>query len=271
MTTVITHFFNEERMLQWWLPHHLQYFENGILINHSSTDRSVDVCRDLAPNWKVVNSQLETFDAINNDFEVMQYEASVNGWKMALNVTEFLICPGFEKKLGDFEGEDKWGFRTQGVIMVDEKPDVSPLVQEPLVNQKRYGFIEEKKRFRFSKHEGYGQLTLNGVRVKRPHRQRLVHRYLTGAYTPGRHSSHRNAEGPQHGAFVLWYGFCPWDKTARDRKLQFAARIPKTDRSVGMGTQHLMSKHQFDNDYTANLKLARDLSRIIIPPEDFVA
>ena len=34
--TVIAHFYNEEFMMEWWLKHHLNLFDHGILINHKS-------------------------------------------------------------------------------------------------------------------------------------------------------------------------------------------------------------------------------------------
>lgn len=202
MATVITHFHNEERMLQWWLPHHQKLFSDGILINHASTDRSVEVCRDLAPNWRVVDTELENFDAINNDFEVMKHEASVAGWKVALNVTEFLVVDRFDEKLAQMQAADKWAFKTQGVIMVDKDPANQARIDLPLVQQKHHGFIERRFRHR---------VVLSGKKVSKLTRQRVIHRHMTGGYGPGRHKSFRKTEGVEHDAFVFWYGFCPWD------------------------------------------------------------
>jgi len=96
MRTVITHFFNEEYLLPWWLKHHLKLFDHGILIDHGSTDNSADICRQLAPDWKLVKSRLTEFDAWLTDFEVMNFELQISGWKIVLNTTEFVIAnPGF--------------------------------------------------------------------------------------------------------------------------------------------------------------------------------
>ena len=51
---VISHFFNEAYLLPWWLEHHRQIFDHGVLIDWSSTDGSADICRQLAPGWEVV-------------------------------------------------------------------------------------------------------------------------------------------------------------------------------------------------------------------------
>ncbi len=91
-TTLISHFYNEEYLLPWWLMHHTKLFDHGILINRGSTDRSVEICRQFAPNWEVRDSKVPEFDAILVDQEVMDIEKEVNGWKMVLNTTEFLCC-----------------------------------------------------------------------------------------------------------------------------------------------------------------------------------
>ena len=90
MRTVITHFYNEEYLLPWWLQHHRPMFDHGILIDYGSTDASADICRTLAPEWRLVRSANPDFSALDVDFEVMQYEAGLPGWKIALNTTEFL-------------------------------------------------------------------------------------------------------------------------------------------------------------------------------------
>ena len=92
MTTLISHFYNEEYLLPWWLMHHTKLFDHGILINRSSTDRSVEICQQYAPHWEIRNSKVLEFDAIQVDHEVMDIEKEVTGWKMTLNTTEFLCC-----------------------------------------------------------------------------------------------------------------------------------------------------------------------------------
>lgn len=64
--------------------HHTKLFDHVILINRDSTDRSVEICRQFAPNWEVRDSKVPEFDAILVDQEVMDAEKEVNGWKMTL-------------------------------------------------------------------------------------------------------------------------------------------------------------------------------------------
>ena len=91
MKTVISHFYNEEYMLPWWLSHHRQYFDHGIMINYDSTDRSVEIIKEYCPTWEIVQSRNREFGAKACDAEVNDYERKVQGWKICLNTTEFLV------------------------------------------------------------------------------------------------------------------------------------------------------------------------------------
>lgn len=91
MKTVITHFYNEEYLLPWWLEHHKKHFDYGVLIDYHSTDRSVEICKEICPHWQVVTSIHTQFDAAACDYEIMFYESQIPDWKIALTTTEFLV------------------------------------------------------------------------------------------------------------------------------------------------------------------------------------
>jgi hypothetical protein len=95
MKTIISHFYNEEYLLPWWLKHHKQFFDHGIMIDYHSTDNSVNIIKEICPTWEVVESKNKEFDAAEVDVEVMEIESKLDGWRIVLNTTEFLI--------GDFE------------------------------------------------------------------------------------------------------------------------------------------------------------------------
>src|SRR5262245_4413723 len=75
MRVVVSHFFNEAYLLPWWLRHHRDIFDHGVLIDRYSTDGSADICRELVPSWEVVRSETAQFEAIKCDFEVMKHDA----------------------------------------------------------------------------------------------------------------------------------------------------------------------------------------------------
>ena len=72
--TIISHFYNEEYLLPFWLKHHSKMFDHGILIDYNSTDRSVDIIREICPTWEIIDSRNELFDAVLIDKEVEDIE-----------------------------------------------------------------------------------------------------------------------------------------------------------------------------------------------------
>ena len=52
--TVLTHFYNEEYLLPWWLSHHKKIFDHGILIDYHSTDRSREIIKAICPTWEII-------------------------------------------------------------------------------------------------------------------------------------------------------------------------------------------------------------------------
>lgn len=255
-------------MLKWWLPHHLNLFDHGILINHSSTDDSVDICRSLAPHWQLVNTRLSNFNALDNDFEVMRYEATVEGWKMALNVTEFLVCDPvtLEKTLTQMQSNKQLCLKTRGVVMVDCDPSLIANPNNSLIQQKHHGYIEEDYPYfgkSFSRlRTGYYKYALkSGLRKKtKGSRNRIIHAHVTGAYELGRHNTKHRIDCHPDSIFTCWYGFSPWDNEMIERKQQFRSRIPQEDRDNRRGYQHLWDNTQLQEAYKTHLTIAKDMS-----------
>jgi hypothetical protein len=91
MKTVICHFYNEEFLLPWWLKHHGKIFDHGIMLDYASNDRSCDIIREMCPTWEIRPSRNQNFaNSSKIDSEVMDIEKVLGGWRMCLNVTEFL-------------------------------------------------------------------------------------------------------------------------------------------------------------------------------------
>jgi hypothetical protein len=252
--TVIAHFYNEEFMMEWWLNHHTSLFDHGILINHKSTDRSVEIIRDIAPDWSILDTSLEFFDAFDNEFEVMNIESNTEGWKMVLNITEFLIFPNMDLRLKQFIDTNVQCIKTKGIIMVDDEPGVLAR-EKPLVQQKKYGFLEYRKN-KYWKTTEY----CNGAKRGRTCRERILHRYSNGAYHPGRHDTYRPIDYVADDIFTLWYGYSPWCNEFIERKMSFKAKIPEKDLIQGRSKQHIRDISQLKKDYSLNLKQSKNLS-----------
>lgn len=251
MNTIITHFYNEEYLLPWWIKHHKNLFDNGIMINYASTDRSVEICKDLCPsNWKIVDSRNEFFEADAVDSEVKDYEATVKGYKMALNTTEFLFTPKSIDDLAKEHGsKNEFSIKTYGVCMVDNFPDELPSYDKHLFEQKYHGMIRDYQAYDMNhgmKENHYD--TLFG---------RVLHNHVNAfPYVSGRHNKGSISVGD---VFTLKYKFSPWNEFTKKRIQQFAPKIPKSDIDQTRGIQHLRSEQEYLDEYTGLMQYVKDL------------
>ena len=71
--TLLCHFYNEEYMLPWFLNHHKQIFDHGIMIDYHSTDRSVEIIREICPTWAIITSRNPDFQLIG-DYSILNDE-----------------------------------------------------------------------------------------------------------------------------------------------------------------------------------------------------
>ncbi len=160
-TVLLNHFFNEEWLLPSWVCHHVELFDEAILLDYESTDSSVEIIRELAPHWEIRTSQNRFFDAISCDQEIMWAELEIGqAWKMCLCTTEFLFTKA--RKLNEYlENITVNGIGCKGLFLVD-----------PV-------WLENDEKQPILKHHHYGVLSHNA--------SRLLHRYGHGNYSPGRH------------------------------------------------------------------------------------
>lgn len=212
MATVISHFYNEEFLLPFWLRHHKRLFCDGIMIDYASTDNSIDIIKKICPKWKIIKSKNKLFEAISCDKEIMEYESVISGWKMVLNITEFLLIDDIDYYCNSKDQFD--GIKFQGVIMVESederKYDINP--DKDLFAQRSYGYLEKKEN---------GCYLGNGV----PSRNRIIHKLKTGQYLPGRHQTYMKNLYFNPNNFILWFGLCPLDISIK-RRIQIDWKMP---------------------------------------------
>jgi hypothetical protein len=219
MNTVITHFYNEEYLLPWWIEHHKKIFDYGILIDYNSTDRSYEICKELCPpHWKIVKSVNEDFEPIPLDKEVMVYEQNVEGFKIALTVTEFLITPIPLDTLNEYMTLNNLScIKTWGVAMVDEYPDDLPTYDKSLLEQKHHGLIS-----------GYEIPNSSwGVDPYNTFYGRFYHNTPFLNYHSGRHNLKTGDWRNVYDVFTLKYKYSPWNPDTVKRVQQFAPMIPE--------------------------------------------
>ena len=181
------------------------------MINYASTDNSVSIIRQMCPDWTIVNSRNQLFDAKLIDDEVSDIESTVTGWKTCLNTTEFLV--------GDYSlmnNTPEQEITVPCFIMVDAEPELSPTYSKSLIEQKYYGI------------HYHGRDPL----ARRP---RLIHNKIRVNYPLGRHYSDYNTDKLK----VLWYGWSPFNNKSIERKLQIQNKMPESDKTNGFGSQHV--------------------------------
>lgn len=262
MRVVISHFFNEEYLLPWWLQHHVPMFDYGIMINHGSTDRSTEIVNELAPHWRLVNSRLTEFDAALTDLEVSNYEADLPpSWKIVLNVTEFLM-PAKPLDLIELELTNRGlgGCACSGMIVVDEAPLKAPVPDRPLVLQKHFG-IEDNGVSDQSEQSREKRLEMGLDRHIL--RNRFYHSHSIGMYGPGRH----NSTNPDYhfrnpDMSVFYYAFAPWNDAGITRKTQIKKRIKPADLARGWGTHHTFAADEWQTHFDRIKTNAIDLSTV---------
>jgi len=217
-TTLISHIYNEEYLLPFWLNHHKNMFDNILIVDYRSTDRSMEICKKICPHCKIINTINPNFDALKVDEEIMELEKEINGIKIVLNVTEFLFCDK-EKKIKElFLNQD-----TNKCYQIDVYSPYSlnniniNNNDELLYNLLNEDLLFHKDRF-----------------------IRIIHNFTSGNYTIGRHSSNHPTSYTNE-LHIIWLGYFPMNDKLMKRKLQIQSQMSDFDKQNGRGFQHLYS------------------------------
>src|ERR1700722_10119969 len=224
--TVICHFRNEEVYLPYWLRHHVRQFDHGVMIDYASTDRSRHIISQLAPRWEIRSSRNAQFHSVSVDAEVMDIEKEFNGWKICLNVTEFVLHHDLHAHVRAIEQHSSkvMGMVTTGFIIQDMPEQVRVPLDDrrDLWVQRHFGCAEPDP--------ANGNCFL---------RRRLLHRDEHGRYLPGRHSNGvSNLTEPP--LYLFWYGWCPLELKMRRNK-STAPMVPMNDLTLGWGIPHTLN------------------------------
>ena len=251
MKTVICHFYNEEYMLPWWLKHHKHIFDHGIMIDYNSDDRSRDIIKEICPTWDIHMSQNWHFDSTTCDEEVMKWEKTVEGWRMALNVTEFLY--GNTDHLQADSGFAQYFIGNYVFIDMQDRLQTNELpvlvADRPIHDQRSWGYDE----FQNAGISRAGNMA-------RMHRS--VHNYPV-EYTPGRHFGD-NRPRSFSDLVIFYHGWADASKPGIDRKMQIQHKMSEVDKLQNAGN-HVGTYEQYLARFEQQKRFARDLRSEIIP------
>lgn len=215
--TVLTNVYNEEYLLPFWLEHHRPIFDHGIVFDWGCTDRSMDIVREMCPTWEIRKASeshpgkvLDKFDACDNDILLMIAEMRIDGYKIVLNTTEFLMSPESIRNYLSEEPNAYYPLRSLLALSTQE-------VQEPKTLKEFFQGVERV------------EPNLRGFR--------MIHSHDHGHYSLGRHERTLPVTDwiPPH---ILWCTEYPWNQKLIKRALQIKDRIPDSDYEKGISYHH---------------------------------
>ncbi|ARF11771.1 glycosyltransferase family 2 [Klosneuvirus KNV1] len=202
-TTLFAHILNEEILLPSWLNHHKKLFSHGVIMDCGSTDKSIQIINDICPTWEIIqltNDEIKSMDIQ----KIEDMESKTDGWKCALNVSEYLIIDDLNRYLKEFENNNpnSIGVRATGIIIVDQPNNTSiQQFNDPnLMLKKNYGYVEFGRAWN-------GEFREDGIfpTTTTVYRSRLIHKNKTGEYTAGRHDT-RLSVSIDPNLYIAWIG-----------------------------------------------------------------
>jgi hypothetical protein len=217
-TTCLIHIYNEEYLLPFWLYHHKDIFDDILIIDYRSSDKSVEICKKICPNCKIITSRNELFGAHVVDKEIMDLETNIKGIKIVLNVTEFLFCERPIKEIFIHDSNMSLYITT-----------ISPYSNKFCNINNNYELLTNLMKDDIAYHYDRGE--------------RCIHNYSHGNYHTGRHGTN-NPTIRTNEMHIIWLGFYPLNEPILKRKLQIQTNIPQYDKNNGSGFQHLFTREK---------------------------
>ena len=222
--TILCHFFNEEYLLPYWLKHHKQMFSHGIMIDYNSTDNSCNIIKEICPTWQILPSTVPDFNARALDAQIANIEKDITGWRIVLNVTEYLFgnYKLMSDSFSDFLIPVPKHWRIPCYTMSSEWYGHQLDPNRGLIEQCLYGW---------SYKENFGE------------RMARITRNYSHPYQLGRHYHSYDTED----LVIFWSGFAPMNDQLLNRRTQISSRIPESDTRSGIGMQHILTKNDIIN------------------------
>jgi hypothetical protein len=237
-TTLITHIYNEEYLLPFWLEHHKNMFDDIIIIDYNSTDNSIDICKTICPNCKILKTKNEKFDASDVDKEIMEIENNINGIKMVLNTTEFLFC---EKPINNLFNSKESSFSIKSFASYSINTYENIESYKDLISS----LLNDDVKYHLDKDRG----------------TRTLHNFRNGNYGVGRHATNNNSSETDE-FHIIWLGYFPMNQKTIKRKLQIKNNIPDSNKELGLGRQHFLREDEIKKINNENYHSGSNLNKL---------
>jgi hypothetical protein len=223
------------------------------MIDYQSTDRSVELIKEICPTWEIRPSQNEYFHAGKIDDEVMEIERELDGWRMALNVPEFLY--GNIDQLDEYDEENKQ-FLIGNYVFVDmEDLEKGPATLDhsiPLHEQRYWGYVEDN-------YSGWQSSDGSTRRLNRS-----IHNYVIQYPDWGRH--YPDTIPSFTDLVIFYYGWAYIGPEGIARKMQIKTKLP----SEFLGCHHDKDEEHMFRQYRDDQQpISGDLREQLIPILEF--
>lgn len=231
---ILTHFYNEEYLLPWWLEHHKKYFPFGICVDYGSTDRSVEIIKKICPHYEIFPSKFGHFDSHLLEYEMMYYERQVQGWRISIPVTEFLVG-NLNTLMSNTTERKQWIIPS--LIFGEFNPS---------------GYLDPNKKLW---EQIFNGCHYQNTQIPRAWQCRSLHNYNDIFYMPGRHYSNENTDL----AMIFKYSNVLVGEPMIKRKLQIQTKISDYDKKNHNAPTH----NGMDNDGLTIYNLLDNFKRVV--------
>lgn len=262
----------EDYLLQWWLPHHAEKFDFGVIVDYNyreeDGDQTYELYKQIVPNWryyKVTRERVNTFtwDVILLSIEKKLREEYPESWIITLNPTEFVI--GDLNYLNSFKTEKQILIPCHLMNDAVENEFNEPDPNKPLTEQRFHG-VHYNSDFP-DPNSGktarlYNQIKPNNVALN-ARWMRSIHNfsldYLSKSiYSVGRHFWNPSSYTQQ--LVICHYNLSPFTERFIERKLKIQDRLLESDRKVKRGLHHIIDRERIISTKQFYDKLTTDLS-----------
>ena len=241
ISVLITNIYNEEYLLPFWLNHHKKIFDHGIIIDYGSTDKSLEICKEICPNWEIRKTKNADFAAANADQELMNVENQLNGIKMILTITEFLFCERPLKEIFINNKTTNVSFAVKQYAAYTETLGMYPKDLKDLYKD----VMKKSVLFYFQENIG----------------PRQIHNFSNGNYNIGRHATY-NPSVETTDMHILWLGSFPLNEHTMNRKVNVKTFIPESDVNQGYSLHHFYDESTMLDKISLHYNMSNTLESV---------